>query len=284
MLASFDLLARYSSFFATLKDLPRPDEQEETVIPLPLATSTGLALVISVLEDYDTAVEAKSKAATTGEGTTTIDVGTDDMAPNWTTVSEADLGHIAAAMDVADAYDMPVFTTHYVSKVHQAIAKDPALAFTMASLAKDEIKARQSAGDMLARGCELTGGMKALLEQYSPEYLAAHEAHRQAYTNRRLTLLYDLKHQTPMTNGFNDYGQMCKRHHHGCSTHNKYASWKKMRIAYAIQEYETIGRIAMTNNHSYHVNVGCQKCSTRVSRCFRRALGEFAEVKGAFAL
>ena len=284
MLASFDLLARYSSFFSTLKDLPRPDEKEETVIPLPSATSTGLALVISVLEDYDTAIEAKGKAATTGEGAAMINDGTDDMAADWTTVSEADLAHIAAAMDVADAYDIPVFTTHYVSKVHQAIAKDPALAFTMASLAKDEIKARQSAGDMLARACELTGAMKTLLEHYSPEYLAAHQAHRQAYTERRLTLLYDLKHHTPMTNGFNDYGQMCKRHHHGCSTHNKYASWKKMRVAYATQEHETIARIAMTDNHWYHVNVGCQKCSTRVSRCFGRALGEFAQVKGAFAL
>jgi hypothetical protein len=288
MLASFSLLAKYSSFFATLKDLPRPDEADEPVIPLPSATSAGLALVISVLEDCDRAESAKaaqreaaSLAAADAQKSAATNMPLNEV--DWTTVSETDLEHVNAAITVADAYGIPVFTTHYLDKVHKAIAADPCLAFTMAALAKDEYKARISSGDLLGSTRSLSVGMKTLLEQHAPEYLVGLARHQAAYTFARYKLLGALKYGTPMANGFNDYGKMCKRRFHGCEAYDQHHSFKKMRIAYANQEYEKLIRIGLSNDHWYHVDVGCQKCSTRVSRCFRWAMADFAVVKNAFA-
>ena len=273
-MASFDILAKYSPFFATLRDLPRPDGLHASVIPLPSASSTGLALVISVLEDLN-ATSAADAGATVAGGGTEVD---------WTTVSEADLAHVTAAMEVADAYDIPAFTSYYIDKVHKAMDKNPSLAFTMAALGKDQQKAKQSARDILRLGHRLSTGMTALLQEHAPEYLDALRTFTSRYDRAHTKFLADLRSNETMENGFNDYGQMCKRDYHGCVTHDRYKSFRKMRVAYANQEFHKLVDIAFSESHWYHVNVGCQKCSTRISRCFRRALQNFEPAQWSFSV
>lgn len=268
ILASFKLLAKYSSFFATLESLPRPASSDEAIIPLPSATSSGLVLVIAVL---DTAESSKAEATTPTAAA---------KAEDWRLVHDSDLPHIANAIQIADAYDIPILQEMYFSPIMKRYMSQALLAFAIAALFKVKEKADPLARGIVRSGSRLSQITQNVLKDHSPEYLIALDGLIARYEAAKTQLEYDLKYGEDMTNGFNDYGRRCggnKRGYASCPAYDRQYDFIKMRIKAADKAlFHITSEIYITSRYGRY-EVGCQRCTTRISRCFNRAGMRFIE-------
>lgn len=189
-------LARQSSFFASLLSLPTgaSHQPENIIIELDKAKSTTLALLLSLLGDFDPCLDLTQFILHVPD--IYIDKDMDDL------------------FRLADAYDLfnaigPNLSLYY--------AHDLPLQFVIAAVMNFEVGAVILSRALVSH-IPLGPRIKSLLAAYAPTYEARWTKFENARDSAWTLCTVNMRYGETMFNGFNDFGQTCKKAG-GCSTY-----------------------------------------------------------------
>jgi hypothetical protein len=282
--SSWTLLAKHSSFFADLPPFLGSIDCGRTIIPLPSATATGLALVVRFLPHL------------------APPAGTDRyrMLPKWhlervdqslliCSLDFGDLPSIVNALDIARTYDIDALVSAFDGAGYAEEPRRPLFAWALSAITERYMNCDRRAMRTLRSTEVLPDDTRALLEALVPRRLERLLAIQGEWGGLTAKLWRDLVSDAPTVDGRDDYADRCKGMMglFGCTARQVYPAWRDLRRLTGERVYEmAIKRDGDCPSQAVKALISplvpCTTCAARLGSTLRPPLRIFWADSGRF--